>query len=84
MFFRESRFILLFLLIFPVFSSAQNDAVQDTLGYPDMVIYNAKIVTMDDASFTASPGTITQAMAIRDDKILAVGIGRLPAPIRGR
>ena len=76
MFFRESRFILLFLLIFPVFSSAQNDAVQDTLGYPDMVIYNAKIVTMDDASFTASPGTITQAMAIRDDKILAVGNDR--------
>lgn len=76
MFFRESRFILLFLLIFPVFSSAQNDAVQDTLGYPDMVIYNAKIVTMDDASFTASPGTITQAMAIRDDKILAVGSDR--------
>jgi predicted amidohydrolase YtcJ len=76
MFFRESRFILLFLLIFPVFSSAKNDAVQDTLGYPDMVIYNAKIVTMDDASFTASPGTITQAMAIRDDKILAVGSDR--------
>lgn len=76
MFFRESLFILLFLLIFPVFSSAQNDAVQDTLGYPDMVIYNAKIVTMDDASFTASPGTITQAMAIRDDKILAVGNDR--------
>jgi predicted amidohydrolase YtcJ len=31
---------------------------------------------MDDASFTASPGTITQAMAIRDDKILAVGSDR--------
>ena len=76
MFFRENHFILLFLLIFPVLSSAQNDAVQDTLGYPDMVIYNAKIVTMDDASFTASPGTITQAMAIRDDKILAVGNDR--------
>lgn len=41
--------------------------------YPDMVIHNAKIVTMDDASFNSSPGTIVQALAIRDGRILATG-----------
>jgi predicted amidohydrolase YtcJ len=38
-----------------------------------MILYNGKIVTMDDASFTPSVGTTVQAMAVRDDKILATG-----------
>lgn len=41
--------------------------------YPQMILYNGKIVTMDDTSFEARVGTIVQAMAIRDDKILATG-----------
>jgi predicted amidohydrolase YtcJ len=44
-----------------------------SLLHPDMIIYNAKIVTMDDPSFSSSPGTITQAMAIRGDEILELG-----------
>lgn len=43
------------------------------LGYPQKIVYNAKIVTVDDASFNPTLGTIAQAMAIRDKKILAVG-----------
>ena len=41
--------------------------------YPDLVVYNAKIVTVDDVSFTSRLGTIAQAMAIKDAKILLVG-----------
>jgi predicted amidohydrolase YtcJ len=40
---------------------------------PDMIIYNANIVTMDDPSFSSDPGTITEAMAIRGDRILDLG-----------
>jgi predicted amidohydrolase YtcJ len=71
--FRDIQFIALFLFCFSNQSTAQDAGTAYTLGYPDTIIYNAKIVTMDDASFTSNPGTITQAMAIRDDKILALG-----------
>lgn len=52
--------------------NAQNDA-SAKLGYPQMILYNGKIVTMNDASFTSNVGRIVQAMAIRDTKILATG-----------
>ncbi|MBI4464465.1 MAG: amidohydrolase family protein [Acidobacteria bacterium] len=40
---------------------------------PQFILHNGKIVTMDDDGFTSDPGTIGQAMAIRDGKVLAVG-----------
>ena len=40
---------------------------------PEMIVYNGKIVTMSDKGFTSNVGTITQAMAIQDGKIVAVG-----------
>ena len=48
---------------------------EEVLAYPTMVVYNAKLVTMDDPSFGLNTpvGTIAQAMAVRDGKILAVG-----------
>lgn len=43
--------------------------------YPEMIIHNGKIVTMDDESLSlpGSPGTIVQAMAVRDGRILVLG-----------
>lgn len=41
--------------------------------YADMIVYDGKVVTMDDASTNPTPGKIAQAMAVRDGKILAVG-----------
>ena len=43
--------------------------------YPDMILHNGKVVTMDDTSFGLNTpvGTIAEAMAVRDGKILAVG-----------
>ncbi|MCH7978519.1 MAG: hypothetical protein IH935_06020, partial [Acidobacteria bacterium] len=41
--------------------------------YPDMILYNGKIVTMDDTSTGLSPGSIVEAIALRDKKIQALG-----------
>ena len=39
----------------------------------DTILYNGKIVTVDDDSFTSNVGTIAQAIHIKDGKILHVG-----------
>jgi len=43
--------------------------------YPDTIVHNGKIVTMDDptVAINSPTGTIAQAMAIRDGKVMAVG-----------
>src|SRR3989304_2059871 len=43
--------------------------------YPDTIVHNAKLVTMDDhtVGINTPVGTIAQAMAIRDQKVMAVG-----------
>lgn len=46
------------------------------ISYADMVVYNGKVMTMDDRSTNPTPGKAAQAMAIRDGKILAVGSDR--------
>lgn len=48
-------------------------APAELVDYPDMIIFNAKLVTMDDKSVSTSLGTIAEAMAIRKGEILAVG-----------
>src|SRR3972149_8070551 len=45
-----------------------------TLGVPEMILHNGKIVTMDNTSFESQVGTIVQAIAIRGDRILARGL----------
>src|SRR5262245_61137453 len=47
--------------------------VASKLGNPETVVHNGKIVTVDDHSFTSDIGTIGQAMAVRDGRVLAVG-----------
>ncbi len=70
---KRSAATALCVLLMSAPSLAQTDGVASVLGYPDLIVYNARIVTMDDASFSPKPGTIAEAMAIRADKILAVG-----------
>lgn len=68
----RAMFIAVFaLLSLPAWS--QVTVPSDLVNYPDMVIYNAKVVTMDNADFNVSPGTVAQAMAVRSGKIVAVG-----------
>jgi predicted amidohydrolase YtcJ len=42
-------------------------------GYADMVVFNGKIVSMDDIGYNQNPGNIYQAMAIKGDRIMALG-----------
>jgi hypothetical protein len=41
--------------------------------WPDTIYVNAKIVTFDDTSVNDNPGSIVEAMAVRDQKIIALG-----------
>ncbi len=41
--------------------------------YPELLIHNGKIVTVDDSTTSTNPGTIVEAMAVRDGRILALG-----------
>src|SRR3990172_11894359 len=41
--------------------------------FPDLIIHNAKIVTMDDISPNGPPGNVFQAMAMRGDRIQRLG-----------
>ncbi|MSO19870.1 MAG: hypothetical protein EXQ56_05290 [Acidobacteria bacterium] len=41
--------------------------------YPDLIIFNGKIVTMDDTTPTGPVGKIVEAMAIRGDRIQFLG-----------
>lgn len=52
---------------------AQQENIAAKLGFPQTIVYNGKIVTMDDTSFASQVGTVAQAMAIRDGKILLMG-----------
>jgi predicted amidohydrolase YtcJ len=47
----------------------------DVVAYPDIIVHNGKVVTMDDTSFGLNKpiGTIAEAMAIRDGRIQLVG-----------
>ncbi len=45
----------------------------EILLYADTVYVNAKIVTLDEHEMTADPGTIAEAMAVRNEIIIALG-----------
>ena len=81
----RSRAITIALIVMTssVWGWAQQADVAAKLGYPQMVLYNGKIVTMDDSSFESKVGTIVQAMAIRDGKILATGTDAAIRPLAG-
>ncbi len=48
---------------------------EDVVAYPEIIVHNGKIVTMDDVSFGLNTkiGTTAEAMAIRDGRIQLVG-----------
>ncbi|HWP84391.1 MAG TPA: hypothetical protein VNN17_04335, partial [Terriglobia bacterium] len=66
------------LLLLAGVGSAQevlNNVPAALVSYPDSIIYNAKLVTMDDHSvgLNTSVGRIAEAMAVRDGRVMAVG-----------
>ena len=50
-----------------------NNVPATLVSYPDMIVHNAKIYSMDDHSLNNSYGKVHQAMAVRGDVILALG-----------
>jgi predicted amidohydrolase YtcJ len=66
---------LLFAMLFPLVAGwAQTVTVpQAIVSYPELIVHNGKIVTMNDPSFAQNVGRTVQAMAIRDGKVQALG-----------
>ncbi|MBI3894774.1 MAG: hypothetical protein HY313_02470, partial [Acidobacteria bacterium] len=56
---------LLIIILCSVGGWAQTvNAPAELVNYPQMILYNGKIVTMNDTTFTSNVGTIAQAMAV--------------------
>lgn len=54
------------------------------MGYADLIFINGKIVSMDDASPSASPGSIYEAVAVKNDKIMKLGPNDVIRGLAGR
>src|SRR3990172_8964428 len=67
--------ILMFACLMVTLAAAQEKQTVPVaiIAYPDMILHNGKIVTMEDAGFNQSTGRTVEAMAIRDRKIQALG-----------
>ena len=80
---RKSSWLVL-LSVLGIFASAsfwypsvkaQSDVPAEVAkyGYADEIVINGKIVSMDDYGYNNNPGHIYQAMALKGNKILALG-----------
>lgn len=61
------------LLILGAAGRAVAQVPEALIMWPDIIYVNGEIVTMDDTRINDNPGTIVQAMAVRDEKIIALG-----------
>src|SRR5262245_19182704 len=55
----------------------------ELVNYPDMILHNGKIATMDDKTTSSNPGSIVQALAIREGKVLAGGTNQRMLALKG-
>jgi predicted amidohydrolase YtcJ len=55
----------------------------ELVNYPDTILHNGKIATMDDKTRSPNPGTMAQALAIRDGKIIATGANQQILGLKG-
>src|SRR5262245_45150640 len=66
--------VLIFVLLgFIAYRAVAQTVPAELISYPDTILHNGKIVTMDNKSVAASSGTISQALALRGGKILMHG-----------
>ncbi len=67
--------ILIFACLMATLAAAQENRTVPAaiIAYPEMILHNGKIVTMEDAGFNQSTGRTVEAIAIRDRKIQALG-----------
>ena len=64
---------IMILLSLPGWAQDISTLPAAVIQYADAVYINSTIVTLDDHAMNANPGTIAQAMAVRDEKIIGLG-----------
>ena len=78
---KSRRWVPAFILWGLAVSGAATGLAQQA---PDeMILYNGKIVTVDDHGFTSNLGTVAEAMHVRDGKVLHVGTNAIIRPMAG-
>ncbi|HWP56852.1 MAG TPA: amidohydrolase family protein [Candidatus Acidoferrales bacterium] len=80
------RAVIVLLLWFSVFAAnpvGAQTVPPELISYPDTILHNGKIATMDDQTRSTNPGTIVQAVAIREGKIVATGNNRQILAMKG-
>jgi len=86
--YRRYSFVLLLsltiALLWAAASYAQVAPEVEAMGYPDTIFTNGKVVSMDDASTSTSPGHIYQAVAIKNDRIMKLGTSDEIKALAGR
>ncbi len=76
----RKHFSLLAMMVFlvsvwgiPVGAQVTVNVPPELVQYPDLIIFNGKIMTMNDASLTNALGRTVQALAVRADRIQFTG-----------
>ena len=71
----DTRWLACLLLLVSTNLSAQNagNLPAAVIDYADVIYVNAHIVTLDNHEVNPDPGTIVQAMAVRDEVIIGLG-----------
>ncbi|NNE37034.1 MAG: hypothetical protein HKN08_01915, partial [Gammaproteobacteria bacterium] len=64
---------IILLLMSGLYSVQAQDYPSAILQFADTVYTNATIVTLDDHEMNSNPGTIAEAMAVRDEIIIGIG-----------
>ena len=64
---------IMMLLSLPGWAQDISTLPAAVIQYADAVYINSTIVTLDDHAMNANPGTIAQAMAVRDERIIGLG-----------
>lgn len=67
---------LLILVSANVFAQSGRNLPSAVIDYADVVYINAHIVTLDNHEINPDPGTIVEAMAVRDEVIIGLGSDR--------
>lgn len=57
----------------PTWAQGTITVPQDLVVYPELIVYNGKIVTMNDSEINSNIGTIMEAMAVRDGRVWKLG-----------
>ncbi len=73
---RKSILLIYGLLVLGVMTVPAQDTLtvpSKLVQYPDLVVHNGNIVTMDNLDPLGPPGTVVEAMAIREDRIQFLG-----------